>query len=89
MIRQLSAHRSVAVLYSGEGGGSTCPTSTHTETEHHFNSSRGHAMKIPHSDPAWTWGETIPTHSRSGTNTTTPSPALASLFSHSKSILGN
>ncbi|QQP52478.1 Hypothetical protein FKW44_004643 [Caligus rogercresseyi] len=24
----------------GGGGGSTCPTSTHPETEHHFNSSR-------------------------------------------------
>ncbi|QQP38805.1 Hypothetical protein FKW44_009340 [Caligus rogercresseyi] len=27
-------------LFRGGGGGSTCPTSTHTETEHHFNSSR-------------------------------------------------
>ncbi|QQP40037.1 Hypothetical protein FKW44_013945 [Caligus rogercresseyi] len=27
-------------LFRGGGGGATCPTSTHPETEHHFNSSR-------------------------------------------------
>ncbi|QQP37355.1 Hypothetical protein FKW44_017589 [Caligus rogercresseyi] len=51
----------------------------------------GHAMKIPHKRPCMDLGrDSHPPHTlEGGPNTTTPSPALASLFSHSKSILGN
>ncbi|QQP40375.1 Hypothetical protein FKW44_014393 [Caligus rogercresseyi] len=75
MNAQLSAHRSVAVLYSG-GGGSTCPTSSHTETEHHFNSSR----RACHEDTTQATlhgpGERLPSPTHSRRDQTPPRPRL-------------
>ncbi|QQP54440.1 Hypothetical protein FKW44_007274 [Caligus rogercresseyi] len=61
------------------GGGSTCPTSTHPETEHHFTVAAGHAMKIPHKRPCMELGrDSHPSHTQEGgPNTTTPLPAKA------------
>ncbi|QQP34664.1 Hypothetical protein FKW44_022627 [Caligus rogercresseyi] len=64
------------------GGGVHCPTSSHTETEHHFNSSR----RACHEDTTQATlhgpGERLPspTHSRRRTKHHHASPALASLF---------
>ncbi|QQP58169.1 Hypothetical protein FKW44_003399 [Caligus rogercresseyi] len=61
-------------LFRG-GGGSTCPSSTHPEAA-------GHAMKIPPNRPCMELGrDSHPPHTQEGgPNTTTASPALASLF---------
>ncbi|QQP36804.1 Hypothetical protein FKW44_022004 [Caligus rogercresseyi] len=72
--------------FRGGGGGSTCPTSTHPETEHHFNTSR----RACH-EPAWNWGETLHPHTLKKADRKPPRPRLHWLHSsrHSKSILGN
>ncbi|QQP31617.1 Hypothetical protein FKW44_025274 [Caligus rogercresseyi] len=76
---QLSAHRSVAVLYSGGGGG---PPALILKQSTISTVANGHAMKIPHKRPCMDLGrDSHPPHTlEGGPNTTTPSPALASLF---------
>ncbi|QQP50988.1 Hypothetical protein FKW44_012179 [Caligus rogercresseyi] len=68
-------------LFRG-GGGSTCPTSTHPETEHHFNSSRRACHEDTTQATLHGTGERLPspTHSRRRTEHHHALAALASLF---------